>query len=73
MFAVERNEIRCTFDPEHRIDPDRDYRRVIGWEKRRDQGGTNALRGREPLGEWACIFCVEKLAKGLTPGQHSLL
>ena len=30
------------------IDPNQDFRKVVGWERRRDGGGTNALRLRQP-------------------------
>lgn len=50
--------------------PDRDYRQVTGWERfNRQQGGTNALRVRAPQERFACMFCVESLAKGRSPGQ----
>lgn len=56
------------------INPDNDYQYVSGWEKHRQQGGTNALRGREPHPDkWGCRWCVDKIAKGLTPGQGALL
>jgi hypothetical protein len=55
------------------IDEDRDYRKVTGWEKRRAQGGTNALRGRETHDVWACRFCVDKQARGIAPEQTALI
>jgi hypothetical protein len=52
--------------------PERDYRLVTGWERyNRQVGGTNALRCREPQERFACMFCVENLAKGRSPGQMS--
>lgn len=55
------------------IDEDQDYRKVIGWERRRSAGGTNAIKLREPLDDWACRWCVEKQVKGLAPSQGALL
>lgn len=44
------------------------YRRVIGWEQTRQDGGTNQIKLRTPTGEWAHGSCIE-LAKlgGQTP------
>jgi hypothetical protein len=49
-----------------------DYQKVTGWVKSRAQGGTNALRGREEHDEWACRWCVDKLAKGVSPQQGGM-
>lgn len=49
---------------------DRVYQQVIGYEKRRQQGGTNALKLRELTGRVAHVHCVEN---GAPPGQSSLL
>ncbi len=49
----------------------RTYRRVIGWEHPRSEGGTNALALREPLDEWACFLCIDKLRRQIAPGQGS--
>jgi hypothetical protein len=50
------------------------YRRVTGWERiRRSAGGTNAIRCPERSEVFACMFCVEKRAKGVVEGQESLL
>lgn len=63
----------CVFDCGTEIDPDRDYRKVVGFERHRQQGGTNALRLRQPQDEWACRWCVERQAKGLAVGQGTML
>ena len=55
------------------IDGSLDYRRVIGWERQRSAGGTNAIALREPQDEWACAECVRKLKRGVTLEQTSLL
>lgn len=47
------------------------YRKVIGWESRRSSGGTNALRMRQPLHEYAHRTCVDIAARGMK-GQDSL-
>lgn len=49
------------------VDPDGPltYRRVVGFERHRDAGGTNALRLRQPLEEFACYSCVDRAANGL--------
>lgn len=64
---------KCVFDCGRTIDPELDYRKVTGYERRRHAGGTNALRMREPHDVWACRFCIDKQAKGLDPGQGSLI
>lgn len=61
--------IHCS-DP---IDPDQDFRKVIGWERRRGAGGTNAIKLRQPQDEWACRYCIAKLVKGISPTQGSML
>ena len=55
------------------INVDQDYRRVIGWEKRRPEGGTNSVALREPQDEWACQFCIDKQKRGLPAGQGRLI
>lgn len=49
------------------------YRRVVAWERKRKQGGTNAVRLREPLDEFACSRCVDAIADGRDPGQRPML
>lgn len=48
------------------------YTEVTGWERRRDQGGTNALALRKPTGRAMCSSCMERMKMGLAPGQLSL-
>lgn len=64
----------CTFcgDP---VNPDDMLvlRRVTGWEQKRRQGGTNALIARQPLEQFACPSCGQKLKRGVDPNQPSLL
>lgn len=54
------------------INPNTDYRKVVGWERHRNQGGTNALRCREPLDEYACTRCVDRSALGISPNQTAM-
>lgn len=51
------------------------YQRVVGWERmsRDGKGGTNHVRCREPLGEYACEACVDLEAKGIGVRQMPLL
>lgn len=49
------------------------YRRVVAWERKRRQGGTNAVRLREQLDEYACARCVDAVAAGRDPGQAAIL
>ena len=55
------------------IDAAIDYRRVIGWERiRRQSGGVNALRLREPTEVFAHATCVDAWQRGIGTGQRSL-
>lgn len=62
---------RCQFCGEP-VNPELDWRRVVGWERRRAQGGTNAVALREPLGQWACRTCIDLRRSGHA-GQGTLL
>jgi hypothetical protein len=57
------------------IDAEHDYHAIVGWEKRRSGGGTNAIALRETAkpDRWACEDCINKLKRGVTPEQGSLL
>jgi len=66
--------VPCTFcereiDPESRMT----YRKVIGWERPREGGGTNALTLREPTEVFACWICIEKLRLGIPVEQQALI
>lgn len=65
------HQLKCMYCGKE-ISLNRDYQRVTGFEKRRNQGGTNALRLREPQEEWACMFCVDRQAAGLNVNQEGL-
>ena len=43
------------------------WRQVVGWDKRRSQGGQNALRRRRETGVQACDAC------GVTPAGQAAL
>lgn len=47
------------------------YNRVIGWERKREAGGTNALALREPQPEWAHSWCID-MQKAQIPGQEPM-
>lgn len=64
--------LKCTACDED-INPQLDYRQVIGWEKRRGTGGTNAIRLRKPQEIWMCSRCVDKEARKLNALQGSLI
>lgn len=65
------HNLKCEFCSRE-ISTARDYQLVKGYERKRDGGGTNALRLREPLGKWACKFCIDKEAKGIGASQEGL-
>lgn len=46
---------------------------VTGWERYREQGGTNHVAVRRPTGEFMCEDCMRKLKDGLDPAQGELM
>lgn len=46
---------------------------VTGWERYREQGGTNHVACRRPTGEFMCDACMAKLRNGLDTAQGELL
>jgi hypothetical protein len=66
------DKLKCAFcgDP---VDPKCDFRKVTGWECKRTDGGTNALRLREQHDEWAHKVCVDMEARKLNSRQQSLI
>lgn len=51
----------------------RAFRRVTGWERLRGQGGANQIVLREVVeGKFACVFCVDKLRRGVPVAQRGL-
>jgi len=49
------------------------YHEVLGFERDRKQGGTNALRCRRRTGKIAHRFCVDREAQHIGAAQGSLL
>jgi hypothetical protein len=64
--------IRCCFCDTPIPSPRNAWRKVIGFERQRQEGGTNALALRRPLDEYACNFCVDKQKAGVDPSQETL-
>lgn len=65
-------EIRCQHCQEA-IPPDqleRCWRRVSGWEKHREKGGTNALALREVHDLWMHASCMVLAKRGIPAGQQ---
>lgn len=56
---------RCVFD-ERVVTM---WNKVIGWEKRRDQGGTNHIAARGPQSEYRCDVCMSRVLAGDDAGQ----
>ena len=49
------------------------YRKVTGFERHRAQGGTNAVRLRRQLDEYAHDYCIDMAARGVDAGQGRLM
>jgi hypothetical protein len=52
------------------------YRLVTGWERisRNGAGGTHAIRAPDRSAQrFMCMFCINKLADGVSPQQQALL
>lgn len=45
---------------------------VEGWEKKRDQGGTNHVAMRRPLNQYRCNGCMSLMQAGLSSAQETL-
>lgn len=65
---------RCEFCGEAVDEGDRynTYRKVSGYERLRTQGGTNALRLRQPLEQYAHLDCIKRESKGTSARQGTL-
>jgi len=63
--------VECQREIDERIETV--WTKVVGWEKKREQGGTNHLALREPLGENLCQGCMTLMQQGLSTGQQSLV
>ncbi len=66
--------MKCEICKTEDIVPHRDYRLVSGWERiQRSAGGTNGIRVPDHSAQrFACMYCVDRMAKGLM-GQQALL
>jgi hypothetical protein len=65
----------CVFchDP---IDATRDFRKVEGWERKAQAASRRSgsdIKARRQLDLWACRWCVQKVARGLSHAQGSLI
>ena len=67
------------YDPEtvlcacgRRISLDNAWQKVIGWEHRRSQGGTNHVALRRPQNEFMCDECMGRERRGINGGQGDL-
>lgn len=49
------------------------YREVSGWEETRAQGGANKIIARRDTGRRACRGCIEKVRRGLSIEQGTML
>lgn len=48
------------------------WNKIEGWEKKRDQGGTNHVALRRVLPEFRCNGCMTLAQSGLSFGQESI-
>ena len=55
-----------------RTDQIGNYRKTTGWAEKRDAGGSNAIRLRKDLDEWAHGGCVDLEARGIGVNQETL-
>lgn len=62
----------CAFCKKTGIDPEKDYKKVSGFTRKRQGGGVNALKLQEYSGEWAHKMCVDMQAAGHNLGQGGL-
>lgn len=49
------------------------FREVRGWEEVRSGGGAHSITQREETGRVACWSCMDRIRKGLSPLQGSIL
>jgi hypothetical protein len=52
------------------------YRRVTGWERKAagaSRKGGSDVTLREPTGEHACMWCVDRLRRGVNVSQEQML
>jgi hypothetical protein len=46
---------------------------MSGYEQPRTQGGQNVVHAKQLYQEWACEECVDRVKRGLDPGQGTLM
>jgi hypothetical protein len=49
------------------------WQKVEGWERKREQGGTNHVALRKKLDVRMCLSCMRQLQNGVDPGQSTLV
>ena len=73
MVLTEDTRVWCALCESEITSGDRAYQEVVGYEQRRAQGGTNALRLRRLTGRVAHAECVARASQGVSPDQEALL
>ena len=60
---------------EKEVDPNArtTWQRVIGWERKRKGGGTNAVALRETLQQFMCGECMIQRLEGIDPMQETFV
>jgi hypothetical protein len=56
-------------DPEHPLS----LREVVGFARRREQGGQNHVLHRSETGRWLCVHCSRRRARGIPIEQGTLV
>lgn len=64
--------MQCSFC-ERDLEGETVYQHVSGWERWRDEGGTNALALRQTEQDFACMDCIESFKRGVDPTQQTTL
>jgi hypothetical protein len=77
-MAVQAVKVLCEYaDPAspHYVETTngRALRKVVGYERHRDAGGTNVVHLRVPQDVWLCEQCFNRLRRGVAPGQAALV
>lgn len=65
---------KCVLCGMRGIDEDRDYQEVRGFVRKREQGGANQIRLRQPVPDrWAHATCVDNEAHGVSARQQAMV
>lgn len=51
--------------------PEGVYEEIVGWDKRRNQGGQNHVRLRKPTGRVMHVSCMTRLLNGIATQQST--